>query len=280
MWTAGAITWCSNRWAAKPWLDRQSDGWTMPRGKTPRHFFGRDDGDRLRKNGAKIDKFPESGRFGRVGDFLWRERRRLLIPGSRRPSSKGSRSSQTRDVGSCAACRVLVPQQAKSIMSAAALIYIPSSEVESNRSVSAHAWTIELSASICSDRTRLHSVLTIPEYMELWMRLPEAATEGHLVVREFPGGFRVTGESWVPASPVITARYRTSRRNKLIFTWEHQQFGETRESVVAIRLAGDFGKTNVHVKHLGTGSREEYEWHSFFWRQSLSRLSGLFQKTA
>ena len=165
-------------------------------------------------------------------------------------------------------------------MSTAPLIRMPSSEVQSCLLPSQREWKVELAVSVSADRTRLHSVMTIPEYMELWMSLPGAGLDCTSAVREFPGGFRLHSSSRTSEATSIIARYKTSRRNKLIFTWNNQQFEDANESVVAIRLAGDFGRTTVHLKQLGTGSREGYRWHDLFWRQSLTRLSVLFQKVA
>ena len=165
-------------------------------------------------------------------------------------------------------------------MSAASLLYLPASEVHNSRPLSPCEWKIELTISVCTDRTRLHSVMTIPEYMELWMCLPGAGAGCNAAVREAPGGFRLSGANWAAQPKSFLAKYKTSRRNKLIFTWKNEQLEDAGESIVAIRLAGDFARTNVHLKQIGMGSREGYRWHDVFWRQSLSRLSVLFHKVA
>ena len=139
-------------------------------------------------------------------------------------------------------------------------------------------WEIALTVSVCADRSRLLSVMTIPEYMELWMHLASPSPEGKAAVREVPGGFHITGARGANEETSILANCRTSRRNKVVFAWKNQRFESA--SVVAIRLAGDFARTNVHLKQLGTGTEEDYRWHQFFWRQSLRRLSALFRSRA
>jgi hypothetical protein len=45
--------------------------------------------------------------------------------------------------------------------------------------------------------------------------------------------------------------------------------------VVKIRLQGDFGRTTVHLTHVGL-SESEQSWYSQLWEASLERLAGLF----
>jgi hypothetical protein len=50
--------------------------------------------------------------------------------------------------------------------------------------------------------------------------------------------------------------------------------GATR-SIVKIRLLGDFGRTTVHVTHVGVTTSNQH-WHRGLWESSLKKLGRLF----
>jgi hypothetical protein len=48
------------------------------------------------------------------------------------------------------------------------------------------------------------------------------------------------------------------------------------DSLVQIRLLGDFEYTTLHLKHGGFSSREHYAWHQALWSLSLAKLKRLY----
>jgi hypothetical protein len=69
--------------------------------------------------------------------------------------------------------------------------------------------------------------------------------------------------------------YKVLRRSKVQFSWKRDGFQEANSSLVKIRLQGDFGRTTVHLTHVGL-SESEQSWYRQLWEASLERLAGLF----
>jgi uncharacterized protein YndB with AHSA1/START domain len=125
---------------------------------------------------------------------------------------------------------------------------------------------VVLTALIRADAQRIFNALTFPEYLEMWMSMPDhmdvcrfratRSAEGfHLQHRDCPGGcpFHVSGF------------YQACRRRKLIFKWQFSQGEELHTSLVCIRLKGQFGETVLELFHGGFSSAQERIWHFHFW---------------
>jgi uncharacterized protein YndB with AHSA1/START domain len=135
---------------------------------------------------------------------------------------------------------------------------------------------IAITMSVNADRHRIFQVLTVAEYMETWLVLPEHDRESHLVVASSPTSFRIECRKQHQADLSITGSFRTYRRSKLLFTWTKQGMIDPGNSVVAIRLYGDFERTTLSLTHSGLGAGVERSWHNEMWKLSLHKLSCLF----
>ena len=137
-----------------------------------------------------------------------------------------------------------------------------------------HLVGISAMTSVNADRNRIYQALTVPEYIEAWLSVP----------------CRVAGRSGVPGAEDFSSidfgctlhahcrifcSYKVRRRSKLVFTWQHLMPAEATSSMVKIRLLGDFGRTTVHVTHVGLTLSDE-QWHEDLWTSSLLKLSKLF----
>lgn len=136
--------------------------------------------------------------------------------------------------------------------------------------------SVTTSVSVQADRQRLFRILTVAEYMETWLSIPGAPPDSHLAVASAPDRFRIDHFRSGELDFSVTGTYRTTRRGKLQFTWDKETRYGRSNSLVLIRLLGDFGRTVVCVTHMQLGSHADLIWHRNLWEKSLLRLRSLF----
>ena len=129
--------------------------------------------------------------------------------------------------------------------------------------------------SVNADRQRVFHALTIPEYIETWISVPGALTGRTLVCRR-DDSFSISYSCAESGSFRILCSYKVCRRNKLMFTWKHDNASEGNSSLVKIRLQGDFGRTAVCVIHVGLEPSDR-QWHQELWQSSLGKMCKLFR---
>jgi len=128
--------------------------------------------------------------------------------------------------------------------------------------------------SVNADRNRLFQALTLPEYIDAWFVAPGSAP-GSTAVAMGADCFLISYDRLEGGPERFVGSYKVMRRSKIQFSWKRGCFDETTSSLVKIRLQGDFGRTTVHLTHIGL---EEWEnaWYSALWDASLERLANLF----
>lgn len=137
-----------------------------------------------------------------------------------------------------------------------------------------HPLSISAMTSVNADRHRIYQALTLPEYVEAWFSAP-GAIAGRTAVFARENFFSISYWSTPHQQFNIFCSYHVCRRSKLVFSWQHLTLPEPTSSMVKIRLLGDFGRTTVHVTHVGL-TRSDHQWHESFWALSLEKLSKLF----
>jgi len=139
-----------------------------------------------------------------------------------------------------------------------------------------HPWHIALTVSVHAERHRLYQALTLPEYMEAWIRLPRAHGQQEVSATCTAESYRIVSRDGDVPEVCIGGAYRMSRRSKIVFTWKRGSGPSASPSLVTNRLLGDFARTTLHLAHSGLTSKAEYAWHREFWEGSLGRLCTLF----
>ena len=125
-----------------------------------------------------------------------------------------------------------------------------------------------------ADRQRVFHALTVPEYIETWFSAPEALIGRTVVCRR--GDFFSISYSCAESEQLrILCSYKVCRRSKMLFTWRRDIALDRCSSLVKIRLEGDFGRTAVHVTHLGL-EPSDWQWHQDLWESSLQKMCKLF----
>jgi uncharacterized protein YndB with AHSA1/START domain len=150
----------------------------------------------------------------------------------------------------------------------------------SNRSISGllatSPWNINLECRLAADMGRIFNALTIPEYIEAWICLPGCPTECWNSTRRIADGFQIEHQCHSGAVTTVNCAYVSLLKRKLSFLWRPTGALEMTESLVDIRLRGDFECSILRLRHSGFASEEEFEWHSDLWAGSLTKLSKMF----
>jgi hypothetical protein len=137
-------------------------------------------------------------------------------------------------------------------------------------------WTIEMAVSVNTNIRRIFAAMTLPEYQEAWLRMPGHDFTCYVSASRSNECFRIDRSSINGTDVSIFGCYRVFRRNKLHFTWRKIGFSNSNESLVQVRLHGDFGRSTIRIRHSGLLSTTEYLWHHEMWDVSLSNLAALF----
>lgn len=141
-------------------------------------------------------------------------------------------------------------------------------------------WTIEVRSVIDADVYRLYQMLTTPEYLEAWISLPgDGAHSSHVVGWKETNGFRLDHYRHGTRDMIIQAGYYTSRRHKLVLSWKVTGEFRPPESVVFIRLCGNFSTTVMELYHSGCSHPAYHSWQRQMWESSICRLAGLCRGT-
>ncbi len=138
-----------------------------------------------------------------------------------------------------------------------------------------HPWHIAMTVSVNAERHRLFQALTLPEYVETWLRIPGMRGDQQITATCTQESYRISCRADDP-EVCVTGSYRVSRRSKLVFTWKKGTAQNASPSLVTIRLLGDFARTTLSLSHSGLTSKAEYLWHRALWESSMGRLRSLF----
>jgi len=140
-----------------------------------------------------------------------------------------------------------------------------------------HDSALSFTVSLNADRRRVFHVLTISEYMETWLQIPDRHHQAPIHVTSDQSGFHVRyfDDAGTPSS--LVGAYQTFRTAKTSFLWRKTSDPEQDPTMVKVRLDGDFGRTTLSLTHLGLKGDLALDWHTQLWEQSLLKLSSLFE---
>ena len=151
-------------------------------------------------------------------------------------------------------------------------ITLPS--LESSRRTSQLDITIQ--TTINADPRRIFHALTMPEYLEVWMSLPEPDAYSGVVALRNANSYRIDFYRSENLDASITGLFRIYKADKLVLTWRKFGVSDDAQSIVNILLQGGIGRCILELRHTGLPSYEESVWHQSMWRTSLRNLAQLF----
>lgn len=139
-------------------------------------------------------------------------------------------------------------------------------------------WTLDMEYSLAADTRRIFNALTVPEYIEAWICVPGYHPDCQNVTCRVAHGFQIEHRCHSGAITRITGTYFSFLKRKLSFSWRPAGASGAGDSLVDIRLRGDFERSILRLRHRGFESEEEFNWHDALWSASIARLSRLFDK--
>jgi len=138
-------------------------------------------------------------------------------------------------------------------------------------------WSIFMSKVVHADAQRISQALTVPEYLEAWVCMPEQQPGSVLIASEAENGFRL--DHWRAGNVIasISSSYLFCHLRKLRFAWKNASPRSDEGSVVDFRIRGNFGSSILELSHTRLASHEEYLWHRRLWQLSLDKLTCLLR---
>ena len=141
-------------------------------------------------------------------------------------------------------------------------------------------WSVNIECRLAADTRRIFNALTVPEYMETWICLPDAPPDCRVQVSGSANGFQIEDPRASGTATRITGSYLSFLTRKLSFSWSFGSTASNMLSTVDIRLCGDFDKSVLRLRHRGFDLEHDVKWHAALWFASVTRLARLFDPSA
>ena len=137
-----------------------------------------------------------------------------------------------------------------------------------------------LSALIEAEAQRVLYALTMPEYLEAWLVLPDVSRiECHSEQRSFDR-FRIDlFYSDRPRESIHGSCY-LSKPNMVTYLWGRERDGSGAKSLVEISLCRGDARRKLILRHIGLRDCEQRQWHKRMWAFSLEKLCRLLEGNA
>jgi hypothetical protein len=137
-------------------------------------------------------------------------------------------------------------------------------------------WTIAMAVSVIADARRVAQALTVPEYLEAWISMPDQEAGSHIVASQEASCYRLDHYFAGQLRTSITGSCLFCNQRKMRFSWRKEDQAISTESLVDFRLRGNSGGSILEMRHSALPSFDEYLWHQKLWRASLHKLISLF----
>lgn len=134
------------------------------------------------------------------------------------------------------------------------------------------------SVKIQADRERVFYALSIPEYIETWLRSPnedELRFVFHSVTEET---FRIDLYRANTVQTRIQGFCSVLNLNQIQYAWKITSLVTKTSTVVDMRLLAGPGGCTLGLKHSGFRDEAESGWYGQVWRRSLDTLCRLMEK--
>ena len=137
-------------------------------------------------------------------------------------------------------------------------------------------WTIAMSINVDADALRIFHALTVPEYLEAWIAMP-GAEDSVVVASSAENGYRLEQFAAGSVAVSITGSYLFCHHRKMRLCWRKTYKSERSDSLVDLRLRGNFGSSILELRHTGIASAGECRWHQALWCGSFQKLASLLR---
>jgi len=149
-------------------------------------------------------------------------------------------------------------------------------EIE-HRALRAHSsdLSIVLSVPVQADARRISQALTMPEYLEAWMSMPNQQKESAVVAASHDNGYRVDHFLSGRVVASLTGSFLFCHQRKMRLLWRTVRSADSSESVVDFRVRGNFASSVLELRHTAFASVHDFLWHKQLWYVSLDKLTAL-----
>jgi uncharacterized protein YndB with AHSA1/START domain len=137
---------------------------------------------------------------------------------------------------------------------------------------------VAVSVEIRAESRRVLYALTIPEYMEAWLQMPDLEKLECSADSRAPNSFHIDLYSSEASHTRIEGFCLLSSPDWIVYLWKNSCAGNNAETMVGIHLRSGPGQCTVDLKHSGFCNLEESVWHSRMWHSSLDKLCKLMTK--
>lgn len=134
-----------------------------------------------------------------------------------------------------------------------------------------------MSVSLNADARRISQALTLPEYLEAWVSMPNQGAGSSIVALHEGNGYRLDHCQSGRVIASIIGSFLCCHQRKVRMLWRNSARLEPAESLVDFRIRGNFGSSILELRHTGLNSTGEFLWHHQLWRASLAKLSRLLR---
>ena len=138
-------------------------------------------------------------------------------------------------------------------------------------------WNIAISIDVNADTRRICQALTVPEYLEAWIRTPDQPAASEIVASPEPNGYRLDLYVGGRVAVSFCGSYLMRRRRKVRLFWRTTRRPTCSESLVDFRLRGNFGSSTLELRQTALASLDEYLWHQRLWHRSLQTLASILR---
>jgi hypothetical protein len=138
-------------------------------------------------------------------------------------------------------------------------------------------WNIAISIDLAADTRRICHALTVPEYLEAWIRTPDLPVASQIVASTEPNGYRLDLYEAGRVAVSFSGSYLIRRRRKVRLFLRTIRRPTCSESFVDFKLRGNFGNSTLELRQTALASMEEYLWHQRFWHRSLQTLAKILR---
>jgi uncharacterized protein YndB with AHSA1/START domain len=138
-------------------------------------------------------------------------------------------------------------------------------------------WNIAISVDLNADTRRICQALTVPEYLEAWIRTPDLPAASQVVASPEPNGYRLDLYVADRVAVSFSGSFLMRRRRKVRLFWRTTRRPICSESLVDFRVRGNFGSSTLELRQTALASLDEYLWHQEFWKRSLQTLAQILR---
>jgi len=136
---------------------------------------------------------------------------------------------------------------------------------------------VHASVLIEAEYRRIVYALTMPEYMEAWLRIPGAEKTECSVEPRSIHNFCISFSTAARPSQTIYGSCFFSRPNTITYLWDRTRMGSIAKSIVKMQLRGSGRICALQLSHSGACARNQHDSYRIMWSDSLNALRSLME---